>query len=197
MNTYFDSKFQKQIYSISPGEYYCSKENILISTVLGSCISILMYDAENVIGGMNHFMLASTSKEFTISCEQAGRFGEYSMELLLNEMLKKGASRKNIKAKIFGGANVFNTAETSSVQVGCDNIFFAFNYLETEKIPIINSDTGGTEARKIFFDPLTNKVWLKRIKNSMNTAQSIQIKEKDYVKSIITKEEKTGDIVWF
>lgn len=203
MKAYFDKKYQKQIVTISPGEYYCSKQDCYISTVLGSCIAITLWDGKNKIGGMNHFMLATTSRECNISDETAGRFGEYSMELLINDMIKAGAQKRNFQAKVFGGANIFKeNLSATGPRVGAANIFFAFNYLETEGIPIIKSDTGGTQARKILFEPITNKVYLKRIKNSMRTAQELESKEKSYIKTLVDKEkEKTketnDDIIWF
>ena len=203
MKTYFDKKYQKQIVTISPGEYHCSKQDCYISTVLGSCIAITLWDSRNKIGGMNHFMLASTSRECSISDDIAGRFGEYSMELLINDMIKAGAQKKYFQAKVFGGANIFKeNLSATGPRVGAANIFFAFNYLETEGIPILKSDTGGVQARKILFEPLTNKVYLKRIKNSMQETQELETKEKSYIKTLEAKEkEKTtvsnDDIIWF
>ena len=203
MKTYFDKKYQKQIVTISPGEYHCSKQDCYISTVLGSCIAITLWDSRNKIGGMNHFMLATTSRECSISDEIAGRFGEYSIELLINDMIKTGAQKKYFQAKVFGGANIFKeNASSTSTRIGAANIFFAFNYLETERIPILNSDTGGVQARKIIFEPLTNKVFLKRIKNSIRETQELKTKEKTYIKTLVDEEIKktavsNDDIIWF
>ena len=139
----------------------------------------------------------------SISDDIAGRFGEYSMELLINDMIKAGAQKKYFQAKVFGGANIFKeNLSATGPRVGAANIFFAFNYLETEGIPILKSDTGGVQARKILFEPLTNKVYLKRIKNSMQETQELETKEKSYIKTLEAKEkEKTkvsnDDIIWF
>ena len=130
MKAYFDKKYQKQIVTISPGEFYCSKQDCFISTVLGSCIAITLWDGKNKIGGMNHFMLASTSRDCSISDETAGRFGEYSMELLINDMIKAGAQKKYFQAKVFGGANIFKEyLSATGPSVGAANILFAFKYL--------------------------------------------------------------------
>ena len=106
MNRYFDSQFNKHIVTIYPGEYHCGGGEEYISTVLGSCISVALYDKVIQYGGLNHFMLAYDQTSSKENDTLAGRFGEYAMELLINTMLKHGASKRNLTAKVFGGSNV-------------------------------------------------------------------------------------------
>lgn len=165
MNTFFDNSFNRNVVTIYPGEYYVSKGPELISTILGSCVAIVLFDPQNQIGGMNHFMLA-TNKDKTKDVKRngpIGRFGEYAIDLLLKDMEKAGADRRNLQAKIFGGSNVFNLPETAREQVGTQNIKFAKNYLQKLNIPILAEELGGVPSRKIIFDPATFKVLLKRI----------------------------------
>ncbi len=165
MNTFFDNSFNRNVVTIYPGEYYVSKGPELISTILGSCVAIVLFDPQNQIGGMNHFMLA-TNKDKTKDAKRngpIGRFGEYAIDLLLKDMEKAGADRRNLQAKIFGGSNVFNLPETAREQVGTQNIKFAKNYLQKLNIPILAEELGGVPSRKIVFDPATFKVLLKRI----------------------------------
>lgn len=184
MNRYYDSHFQRQIVTIYPGEFFSTVGDELISTVLGSCISVTLFDERNAFGGINHFMYASASHALDDNPEMKGRYGEFAVQLLLDDMLKKGADRNALQAKIFGGSNVFNLPPGSGIQVGDTNIKFAFDYLQKQKIPIVASDTGGIYPRKIYFDPKTSKVWLKRIKTRGTTDMDALLqKETNYILS--------------
>ena len=191
MNSYFDNHFNKKIITIYPGEFYSSAENEMISTVLGSCISIALFDSERKIGGLNHFMLAKDTsiEDDRESSRLMGKFGEYAIELLIKDIAGKGADIRNLQAKVFGGSNVFNLPSTSGAQVGEVNIKFAFDYLKQKNIPVVTSNTGGTAPRKIFFDPLTSKVYLKYIQNHNVDAQ-LESKEEAYLEKISLKEVK-------
>ncbi|MBN2656244.1 MAG: hypothetical protein JXR86_04230 [Spirochaetales bacterium] len=167
----FDSKFKTQIMTIFAGEYYISSSGEVISTVLGSCIAVCLYDPVNRIGGMNHFMLPSGSQESMISnsmiekeklTEQSMRYGITAMEVLIGEMQKRGAERIHLKAKIFGGGKVINKNMTGTT-VGDKNIGFARAYLKMEKIPIESENVGDTWGRKIFFLTENNSVFVKKV----------------------------------
>lgn len=153
-------KFQQYLFILYAGEFFASREDIIISTVLGSCVSVCLYDPVEKAGGMNHFMLPARSEfdENRLYTPDT-RYGIHAMDMLVNQVLKKGARRENLKAKIFGGS----ASGEPAASVGEKNIRFARKYLEVEKILIDGEDTGGKEARKIFFFPLTGKVFLKRI----------------------------------
>ena len=197
MNTHFDSHFNKQIITILPGEFYSTDKPVLISTVLGSCISIALYDPELKLGGLNHFMLPTTNRTQEISIEEQGRYGDFAMELLLNDMFKKGAKKENLKAKVFGGGNVLDDGGFHKNRTGLNNISFALEYLQTENIPIIANDTGGIFPRKIFYDPQTSKIYLKRIQRSDLTLKEINTREAAYKEEIQQQETKAGSITWF
>ena len=198
MNKFLDIHFKREVMTIYPGEYYSSFGPEYISTVLGSCVAIALYDAQHKIGGLNHFILAKGGSNGRNDSGLVGRFGEFAVELLINDMLQKGAVRANLTAKVFGGSNVFNISNPKMPQVGNDNINFAFSYLERENIPVIASDTGGVEPRKIIYDPSSSKIWLKRIKSDREN-QEIQAQENIYISSVKKKQENesTGDIIWF
>lgn len=185
MNRYFDLHFNKNIVTIYPGEFWASTGPEMISTVLGSCVSIALFDPIAGVGGMNHFMLAKdTNMDIDGSRDKhLGRFGEYAMEMLVSDMEKKGAVFSRCTAKVFGGGNIFNTAtpEGGKVLVGDANIKFAFEYLKAHGIEVKSSDTGGTLPRKIFFDPTTSKVFLKHIDNrTQDDDDYIRTKEQKY-----------------
>ena len=95
---YFDSHFQYDAVKVLPGEYFVSGDELVITTVLGSCIAACLWDTHMRVGGMNHFLLPDSDAP-----DVTGRYGSYAMELLINELLKRGARRENLQAKIFGG----------------------------------------------------------------------------------------------
>lgn len=153
---YFDHHFQYNAVKVLPGEYYVSNENLVIMTVLGSCIAACLWDSRMRIGGMNHFMLPDGD-----SMDVSGRYGSYAMELLINEMLKLGARRETLQAKIFGGAQVMHSFTT--MNVGERNTQFVVNYLHTERIPVVSEDVLDIYPRKVCFFPVTGKAMVKRL----------------------------------
>jgi len=153
---FFDHHFQHNAVKVLPGEYFVSDENLVIMTVLGSCIAACLWDSRSRIGGMNHFMLPDGD-----SSDVSGRYGSYAMELLINEMLKLGARRESMQAKIFGGAQVMHNFTT--MNVGERNTSFVLNYLQTERIPIVSEDVLDIYPRKVVFFPVTGKAMVKRL----------------------------------
>lgn len=153
---YFDPHFQYNAIKVLPGEYFVGNENIVIMTVLGSCIAACIWDSRMRVGGMNHFMLPDGD-----SLDVSGRYGSYAMELLINEMLKLGARRETMQAKIFGGAQVMHSFTT--MNVGEKNTAFVVNYLRTERIPVVSEDVLDIYPRKVCFFPVTGKAMVKRL----------------------------------
>lgn len=153
---YFDHHFQFNAVKVLPGEYFVSGENIVISTVLGSCIAACLWDRSLNIGGMNHFMLPDGD-----SSDAGGRYGSYAMELLINEMIKLGARRETMQAKIFGGGQVM--ANFTTMNVGERNTDFVTQYLQTERIPIVSEDVLDIYPRKVVYFPATGKAMVKRL----------------------------------
>jgi chemotaxis protein CheD len=153
---YTDHHFQYDAVKVLPGEYYVSKEDIVVMTVLGSCISACIWDGKARTGGMNHFMLPDGD-----GVDGSGRYGSYAMELLINEMLKQGARRETMQAKIFGGAQVM--AGFTTMNVGERNTQFVLEYLATERIPVISQDVLDIHPRKVCFFPASGKALVKRL----------------------------------
>lgn len=151
---FWDAHFRSDAVKVLPGEYYVHDEDILITTTLGSCIAACLWDRERRIGGMNHFMLPEGSGD-------SGRYGSYAMELLINEMMKRGASRVTMEAKIFGGGAVISGM--SSLNVGERNTSFVIDYLNTERIPIVSRDVLDIHPRKVCFLPGSGKAMVKRL----------------------------------
>jgi chemotaxis protein CheD len=145
------------------GEYFVSTQDIILSTVLGSCVAVCVYDSVLGVGGMNHFMLPENVQldENSRIYTRDTKYGIHAMDMVINDALKKGAKRENLRAKIFGGAS--SGGNPYGARVGENNVKFAEKYLFLEGIPLVSRDTEGKEARKLFFYPQTGKVFLKRI----------------------------------
>jgi len=153
---FLDHHFQHNAVKVLPGEFFVADESMVIMTVLGSCIAACLWDSRARIGGMNHFMLPDGDAN-----DVSGRYGSYAMELLINEMLKLGARRETMQAKIFGGAQVMHNFTT--MNVGERNTNFVLNYLQTERIPIVSEDVLDIYPRKVVFFPVTGKAMVKRL----------------------------------
>ena len=151
---FWDAHFRNDAVKVLPGEYFVHDEDILITTTLGSCIAACIYDRERKIGGMNHFMLPEGSGD-------SGRYGSFAMELLINEMMKRGASRLTMEAKVFGGGAVISGM--NSINVGERNTKFVLDYLQTERIPIVSKDVLEIYPRKVCFLPASGKAMVKRL----------------------------------
>lgn len=164
---YFDRTFDCNAAKISPGEYYFTDKDMVIVTVLGSCVSACIRDSVSGIGGMNHFMLpdgASADKDSPVS--ESMRYGTYAMEVLINQLLRNGARRENLEAKIFGGGNVLKSFTT--MNVGDRNAIFVRKFLKEERIKVTGEDLLDIYPRKVYYFPKTGKVLVKKLKNMHN-----------------------------
>jgi chemotaxis protein CheD len=147
--------YQTRIVPVVQGEFQVSNDSgVVLSTVLGSCVSVCLFDDRAKIGGMNHYLLA----EGDLSESGNLKYGAYAMELLINSLLKKGAARANLSAKIFGGARMSGRFAT----IGPRNAEFAVSFLKGEGFPVLSQDTGGQSARRLNFHPTTGQARLIR-----------------------------------
>jgi chemotaxis protein CheD len=153
---FYEAHFKADAVKVLPGEYFVHHEDILIMTTLGSCIAACLWDRERRIGGMNHFMLPEGA-----AGADSGRYGSYAMELLINELMKKGASRLTLEAKVFGGGAVISGM--NSINVGERNTEFVLDYLKTERIPVVSKDVMDVYPRKVCFFPASGKAMVKRL----------------------------------
>ncbi len=192
--------FSQPVTIIHPGEYLSTADDIIIATVLGSCVAVALKDESAGIGGLNHFMLAGSfrkgaGQDGSPFASDSGKYGVYAMELLINEMLKKGARRERLTAKVFGGASVLAIGTGSRNNVPQDNIDFAEEFLKAEGVPVLSRDVGGTTARKILFFVRDGRVLLKRITGTLIAA--VKLKERTYLERIVRKEGTAGDVTLF
>ena len=172
------------------GALYVSNTPVLLDTVLGSCISVCMYDEETKIGGMNHFMLPESAQ---LDPPTRARYGVQAMELLITRMMKMGANRKNFKAKVFGGGHVLRTLESAD-SVPQKNIAFIRKFMATERIPVVHEDVGGKRTRRVLFLPHLGEVRLKRLQSQEALATR---KEEEVFLTDLAINRKDGDATLF
>lgn len=182
-NIYYDRNFDCDAAKILPGEYYFTPKDMMIVTVLGSCVSACIRDRITGVGGMNHFMLPDTGGEDDNPVSASMRYGTYAMEILINDLLKLGARRENLEAKVFGGGNVLRGFV--AINVGERNAQFVKKYLAAEKIPIVAEDLIDIYPRKVYFFPRTGKVLVKKLKQMNNN--TVVNREQDYAHRIVEK----------
>lgn len=162
---FYDAHFKNEAVKVLPGEYYVDNEDLLVMTTLGSCIAACLWDRQAKVGGMNHFMLPEGSGD-------SGRYGSFAMELLINEMLKRGATRMSMEAKIFGGGAVINGM--TSINVGERNTKFVLDFLATERIPVVSKDVLDIYPRKVCFLPASGKAMVKRLAPASGEVIAVQ-----------------------
>ena len=157
-NVYHDRAHGTVAVKLHPGEYYVATRDMLLVTVLGSCVAACIRDARLGIGGMNHFMLPDSDAGGPAS--RAARYGVYAMEVLIGHLLKLGARREHLEAKLFGGGNVL--PELAQSNVGHRNAAFVLEFVKTEGIRIAASDLAGEHSRKVFYFPATGRALVQR-----------------------------------
>ncbi|MBC3879020.1 MULTISPECIES: chemoreceptor glutamine deamidase CheD [Undibacterium] len=181
-NVYFDRTFDCDAAKILPGEFYFTNKDMLIVTVLGSCVSACIRDRVTGVGGMNHFMLPDTGGDADNPVSASMRYGTYAMEVLINELLKAGAKRENMEAKVFGGGNVLRGF--TAINVGERNAKFVLDYLKAERMRVIAEDLNDIYPRKVYFFPKTGKVLVKKLKVEHN--DTLRKREQDYASRLKT-----------
>lgn len=140
---------------IHVGQIHIDTAPLSISTVLGSCVAVCLYDRRIGIGGMNHYLLPFWNGNGL----QSQKFGNISIPKLIENMLENGSKPSTIEAKIFGGASISITS--NSMMIGEKNILVAREILKEYKINIVAEDVGGQDGRKIQFNLEHGKVLLK------------------------------------
>ena len=184
---------------IHPGDHFATKSPVLISTLLGSCVAVCLFDPETKVAGMNHFLLANRryARNLPLSVTDAGRYGVNAMELLINDLMRLGADRGRLKAKAFGGGAVLPDVGTDNfLCVGDVNERFIREFLKTEGIKLVAEDLGGNRGRVIRFRTDTFAVYRKYI-IPQETVQ-IEKQERGYWEETIAKNEgDQGPIVIF
>jgi chemotaxis protein CheD len=191
----WDAELGVMVARLLPGEYYVTRHDELIFTVLGSCVSACVRERKLGIGGMNHFMLPldRSGGANTWADDQAGsatRYGNVAMERLVNGILQLGGQRENLEFKVIGGGKVLDMA----LDVGARNAQFVRDYLKTEKFLISAEDLGDSFARKVYYSPMTGKMRVKRLTATVNNA--VFERERDLAPTNAQVESGSVELFW-
>lgn len=168
--SYFEKDFSTRAVKVLPGEYFATADATAISTLLGSCVSVCLYDRDRGVGGMNHFMLPKIllqenatrcAAPYAPACANpcSARYGACAMKHLLERLDILGARRTSLEAKLFGAGRVM----AGGADIGEKNAAFALGYLDERGIPVVASDLGDCCPRKLVFFPSTGQVFVKRL----------------------------------
>ena len=161
---YHDKAFGCEAVKILPGEYFATDRDMALVTVLGSCVAACLRDPVAGVGGMNHFMLPKDDTATAVS--RSARYGAYAMEVLINQLMRMGAKRDRLEAKVFGGGAV--VPGLTAVNIGESNAAFAMDYLRAERITVSADDLMGTDPRKVYFFPRSGKVLVRMLRTLRN-----------------------------
>jgi len=170
---FWDSHFGRDAVKVLPGEHFVDDGEIVITTTLGSCIAVCLWDPQRRVGGMNHFMLPTGDGA-------GGCYGSFAMELLINALMRRGAARPCLTAKVFGGAAV--VAGMNSLNIGEQNTRFVLDYLATERIEVTHRDVLGIQPRKVAFWPDSGKAMVKKL--PATRARALAERERDAARTI-------------
>ncbi|MCB9723432.1 MAG: chemoreceptor glutamine deamidase CheD [Spirochaetaceae bacterium] len=184
---YWDPHNEISAAKILPGEFYVTRSDELIVTVLGSCVSACIRDLRAGVGGMNHFMLPGGGADTSA----AARYGAYAMETLLNELFKLGATKRNLEIKLTGGGRI----GASRTDVGQWNIDFVRKFLTDEGLDAIVEDLGGRNPRKVLYFAKTGKLRVLKIRELHN--DTLQRREQTYEARLKTSGSQGGDVELF
>ncbi len=152
---------QKKTHYLYPGMLFADREEYEVTTILGSCVSVCLWDPHLQIGGINHYLLPLWNGEGLPS----PKYGNIAIQKLIEKMLTFGAKRANLKAKMFGGASVLESVG-GLLNVGERNIMVGEDILKEERIPVMSFDLGGNLGRKLLYNTKNGTILLRKIKNS-------------------------------
>lgn len=186
---YFDNDQQSHAVKLLPNEYFvvrAREENLMLTTVLGSCVAACLRDPVASVGGMNHFMLPGG-----LAREEAHmRYGTYAMEVLINEILKAGGVRERLEAKVFGGGAVLGNM--TRLAIGDSNADFVIDYLRREQIPIVAQDLRGPRARRVNFFPGTGRAMVRKLGGEPE--QAVVVEQETALQSFLDRAPRAGRI---
>jgi chemotaxis protein CheD len=193
LRTYFDRSLRCHAAKVMPGEYLVTSDEIALCTLLGSCVSACIRDPLRRIGGMNHFLLPADPDEPLAADGDCapGRYGVFAMELLINALLKRGARRESLEAKVFGGGQVMRSVSTAGV--GARNAEFVASFLRAEGIPLLSSDLQGDCARRVAFFPVSGRVLCRQLERVKPAA----LADEDRYRVALATRPPAGEVEFF
>lgn len=142
---------------LHPGKVFASREGHAVTTILGSCVAVCLWEPSSRIGGINHFLLPTHGGDVAAST----RFGDLAIQDLIEQLLALGCRRHNLRSKIFGGACVLEAFQVRENHLGQRNVEVAETCLRTADIPLVGRDVGGMRGRKLIFHTDDGAAWVK------------------------------------
>ncbi len=173
---YFDRDDSLDAVKLLPSEYYVASSPMVLSTVLGSCVSACIRDSAAGVGGMNHYMLPGDGSHDTSGPRL--RYGEHAMSTLVEEICRLGGRRDRLEAKVFGGGMVI--AGMAS-RIGFANAEFVMAWLDRENIRVLAQDLNGSHARRVHYLPGTGQVRVRRL----NGSATVCSREKTLIEALV------------
>ena len=187
-----DYRFPYEIASILPGEFFVSRDPMIVYTVLGSCISACIRDPVAGVGGMNHFMLPEPKEKGHDSWGESTRYGSYAMESLINEILKRGGLKRRLEVKLFGAGKIYE----GNIDIGARNAEWVVMFLRMEGLVPAKTDLGDVFPRKVYYFTDSGRVLMKKIERIKN--QTIFDRESAYAAKIQSvKQQPEEDVTLF
>ncbi|HYP83230.1 chemoreceptor glutamine deamidase CheD [Variovorax sp.] len=159
---YYDRELERMAVKLLPSQYYVTTNDTVLTTVLGSCVAACLIDIDSGVAGMNHFMLAEDGEGHVREAAESMRYGAYAMDVLLREVLRAGARRDRLRAKVFGGGAVL--ANMTTLNIGDRNADFVLRYLSAQRITVTAQDLRGPHARRVCFLPDSGKAIVRRLR---------------------------------
>lgn len=177
MSRYWEPRLRTFVVQVMPGELHVTGEDVVIATVLGSCVSACIRDVKRHIGGINHFMLPDNLRG---DAGDSARYGVYALECLVNQVLGGRGRRDDLEVKVFGGGSVIDVRG----DVGRSNIELVRRFFATERIEIASEDLGEQYARRVRYWPRTGRAQVQRI--PMSSAIEVVTSEKEAARNVTT-----------
>jgi chemotaxis protein CheD len=189
---YYDRNFERDAAKLLPGECYVTSLDMVLVTVLGSCVAACLRDPAARLGGMNHFMLPDTTQDESI-VSQPTRYGVYAMELLINDILRRGGRRERLEAKVVGGGNVLKGFNAGTV--GERNASFVMRFLHTEGIRVAGHDLLNQYPRKVYYFPVSGRLLVKELRSLNN--DTLAQREQQYRRKLAGEAAGAGKVELF
>lgn len=161
LHTYFDVRHGRDAIRLLPNEYVATREDVVLTTVLGSCVSACLRDPVAGVGGLNHFMLPMAGPDVCALESRSMRYGQNAMDTLIDALEAQGGRRERLEAKVFGGATLI--ADMRTTRVGEANADFVLDYLARRGIAVLSQDLKDRCARQLYYFPATGKARVRRI----------------------------------
>jgi chemotaxis protein CheD len=157
---------QASLVFLKPGEMVVSSQPMAVTTLLGSCVAVTMFNQRLRLGAICHALLPSCRRETPCSQQEAGKYVECAISLMLEELNRRGVLNGEIEAKLFGGSDMFATVDGRRLSVGRQNMEMALRMLDEASVRVVTRDLGGPRGRKIIFHTHTGEVFLKRLRKT-------------------------------